>query len=70
MSKKPIELAAHNKNLNQLKRDLATFRENLPVHLEYAEIMAKITKAKYTSLIKEGFSKEEALELCKGILHP
>jgi len=30
--------------------------------------LAKMTKIKYDALIKEGFNKDQALELCKNIL--
>ena len=70
MDKAPIELITHNKNLNKFKQDLANLKETLPIHLEYLETMAKIVRAKYTSLLGQGFTREEALELCKGILSP
>ena len=30
--------------------------------------MARLTKIKYDALIKEGFNKNQALELCKNLL--
>ena len=30
--------------------------------------MAKMTRIKYDALIKEGFNKDQALELCKNLL--
>ena len=30
--------------------------------------IAKMTKIKYDALIKEGFNKDQALELCKNLL--
>ena len=38
---------------------------------EYAEHMigiAKMTRVKYDELIKQGFDKDQALELCKNLL--
>ncbi len=41
------------------------FRDNLLAHQEYAQLDAKVKWAKYQALIKEGFSPEQALNLCK-----
>ncbi len=42
--------------------------ENLPLMLELQDIMAKLQYAKYSALVKEGFSRDEALKLCKDVL--
>ena len=67
MADHPLKLLVDNKNINQLKRQVTEMRKNLPTYLEMTEILVKITKAKYDALVKEGFTKEEALELCKRI---
>jgi hypothetical protein len=40
-------------------------RENLAAHIEFAQLDAKIKRAKYLALVTEGFSEAEALILCK-----
>ena len=34
----------------------------------HMEGIARLTKVKYDALVKEGFSKADALELCKNLL--
>jgi len=48
--------------LAQLVRDL---REQLPAHIELAQLQAKISRAKYLALVNQGFTEVQALELCK-----
>lgn len=51
--------------LLQLLIDLKKMRERLDFMIEYEQIQAKVLKAKYDALIKEGFNVIQALELCK-----
>lgn len=48
--------------LAQLVRDM---RDNIAAHIEYSQIQARITRAKYLALVKEGFTEAQALQLCK-----
>jgi hypothetical protein len=48
--------------LAQAVREL---RENIAAHIEINQLQAKITRAKYAALIKEGFTEAQALLLCK-----
>lgn len=40
-------------------------RENLTAHIEYEQLSARVTREKYLSLVKNGFTETQALELCK-----
>lgn len=40
-------------------------RRTLPLLTEYHQLDAKIKRAKYDALLAEGFSPDQALELCK-----
>ena len=46
---------------------VASLRRNLPALLEHMAIVAEMKRAYYNGLITQGFSAEQALELCK---HP
>lgn len=53
---------------NKMIQILKDLKRNLDVHIEYVKVMSTVRKAKYDSLVKEGFTPEQALELCKGEL--
>lgn len=40
-------------------------RENIFAHIELNQLQAWIIRAKYLALVKEGFTVEQALLLCK-----
>jgi hypothetical protein len=42
-----------------------TVRENLPAMLEMSRLQARLMREKYIALIKEGFTEEQALRLCR-----
>jgi hypothetical protein len=48
--------------LAQLVRDM---RDNIAAHIEINQLQARITRAKYIALVKEGFTEAQALQLCK-----
>jgi hypothetical protein len=50
----------------QLAMAIKSCRENMPALFESIALQAQLTKAKYDSLIKVGFTPEQALELSKG----
>lgn len=48
--------------LAQLVRDM---RDGLSAHVELAQLMAKLTRAKFIALVEQGFTVDQALMLCK-----
>lgn len=40
-------------------------RENVAAHIEIVQLNAKVTRSKYLALVAEGFTEQQALELCK-----
>ena len=53
--------------LNKALEGLETLKESLPMAQEYMKLNAILTKSKYDTLIDQGFTKEQALELCKKL---
>jgi hypothetical protein len=51
--------------LEKLQQSLAAYRMNLPVLIEYQILNAQVTRAKYNALLKEGFTPEQAVQLCR-----
>lgn len=50
---------------DELRAALEIHRRNLPFLKEYQQLQAQVTMAKYKALRAEGFTNQEALELCK-----
>jgi hypothetical protein len=48
-----------------IKNEVANLREIQPLLIEHVKLMAEVTRAKYLALLDNGFTKEEALMLCK-----
>jgi hypothetical protein len=58
------ERGRQEKDALALAQAVKSLRENLPASLEYAGIQAKVWRAKYLALVREGFTEKDALELC------
>ena len=48
-----------------LKEAIAEILEGMEHQIKFAQIKARLCRAYYSELIKRGFSRDEALELCK-----
>ena len=59
-----IELYS-DRELSEMRKLLTEIKKDLPVHLEFQAVQAQLTRAKFNALVVEGFTTEEALELCK-----
>ena len=66
MSEKLKSLKGGGMN-NLFKDALRELKETMAEQIEYHQILAKIQKAKFDSLVKEGFSDHQAIELTKSI---
>ncbi len=49
-----------------LALSIRNLRENLPALMELKQIDAKLARVKFLALVQEGFTEQQALELCKG----
>lgn len=61
----PGESSEDEKNSIKLAQAIRRFKENLPAMLELETLNAVSMYARYTALIKAGFSPEQALFLTK-----
>lgn len=66
MAKKKDELDRAKENVD-MRETLSQFFDQLPEQIKFQQYTAKITRVKYDALIKEGFTEEQALELCKKV---
>ena len=53
--------------LTDSQMGVADMRKNLDGMIEGHKMLSKLLRAKYLALIDEGFTKEQALELCKRL---
>lgn len=49
------------------EQQVKEFEDSLGLLIKHVQLLAQIQKAKFDALVKEGFTKEEALELCKQV---
>lgn len=54
-----------DKSITEVRKALEESKRKLPILLEYSVIEAQLTRSKYLALVKEGFTSQEALDLCK-----
>jgi len=53
--------------MTEVEKALKNLIDNFSAYEEYQNYKAKLVKEYYDALIEEGFTKEQALELCKSI---
>lgn len=58
-----IKLAS-SKELSEMRKLLNGLKQDKTVYLEFQVVHAEIIRAKYLALIEQGFTEEQALELC------
>lgn len=54
-----------SKPLTALEKDFEEFKASFDTILEFYKYEAKITRTRYLALVEEGFTEEEAMELCR-----
>lgn len=50
---------------DELAMAVETHQRNIPYLIKYQQLQAKVTWQKYKALIDQGFTLQEAFELCK-----
>jgi len=56
-----------NKKIGQWKHNVEEIKANIDLYCEHFRVVAKLQREKYNALIDQGFTKEQALELCKSL---
>ena len=49
---------------DDMRAEIEKMKRAVPILMEYAELIAQIRKAGYDAYIKQGFTPEQALQLC------
>ena len=67
MSKDDLTTMTGGGKPDELKNAIRTLRGNMPEFIEHAQLVAQIQRAKFLALLKEGFTPEQALLLCRDV---
>ncbi len=52
---------------DEMKANIEKMKRSLPAWVGYSAILAEARKISYDACIKQGFTPEQALELCKSM---
>lgn len=55
-----------NATPDKVRESFRNLQTNIEVLLDGQALLAQLTRAKYEALLEQGFTRAEALELCKG----
>ena len=68
--KKPVDLKKiiGNAKTNQTKENISNMVANFPLLIQYQVMVAQLQWAKYVALRGQGFTEQQALELCRTIV--
>ncbi len=53
---------------DELKQAVRKMRDIMPDYIEYLKVDARLRREKFKTLIEEGWTEDQAVELCKGPL--
>lgn len=49
----------------KIAQDMRVLKDNMPALIDAARMQAKLVRVRYLALVAEGFTEDQALELCK-----
>ncbi|MGH8418015.1 MAG: hypothetical protein ACRER8_12145 [Pseudomonas sp.] len=51
--------------IDKQRAALESAKRDLDTNIEFMKLLAQLTRAKYTALVAQGFTEDQALALCK-----
>ena len=68
MSKEKLTMFPGGANASAIKDAVRQFAEAMDDHCQFLKLNAQLLKTKFEALKEQGFTEQQALELCKGSL--